>query len=279
MTRVARCAAPARRRSRRAALLALTVVGAAVVLSACDAAVVLNLDVAADGSGRVEVRLEADRAAVAAVDEAVAEADAAADVAVGDPLDGFAATARDLDGWEVTDTRPDDGGRVIAAATDVSGPAELESVTSELAAALDGPGGRLLGPVTVAVDEAADTVRLDGELAAEVDPAAALGWAQPPADLRVNGEPVSRLAAGGDAPLGVRVTATLPGPVVDANADEVDGQTLTWHGEPGEVRELHAVARRPNLSERARTVAGTVAAVLLGAAAAVVLVVRRRRAG
>lgn len=280
MTPVACWGVASRRQTWRRAGLAVSAIGAAVLLGACEADLVLDLDVDADGSGRVEVRLETDESAVAAVDEAVADAAAATDVAVGDPLGAFAATARDLDGWEVTDATADEGGRIVAAATEVDGPAELESVTSELAAALDGPDGRLLGPVTVAVDETADTVRLEGELAAEVDPAAALGWAEPPEDLRVAGEPLDRLAAGDDAPLGVRVTATLPGPVVDANADDVDGQTLTWHGEPGEAREIHAVAERPAVSERAWRVGGAVAAVLLAAAVVLVaLLLRRRRAG
>lgn len=260
-------------------MIAVSAIGAAVLLSACEAAVVLDLDVDADGSGRVEVRLEADGPAVAAVDEAVAEAAATTEVAVGDPIDAFAVTARELEEWEVTDTTTDDGGRVVAAATDVDGPAELEAVTSELAAALDVTEGRLLGPVTVAVDEAADTVRLDGELAADVDPAAALGWAEPPDDLRVDGEPVDRLASGDDAPLGVRVTATLPGPVVEADADDIDGQTLTWHGQPGEVREIHAVAERPAVSERAWMVGGGVAGAALAAAVVLVILVRRWRAG
>lgn len=279
MTGVAPPVPASRRRTRRRAPIAVSAIGAAVLLTACEAAVVLALDVDADGSGRVEVRLEADGSAVAAVDEAVAEAAGVSDVAVGDPIDAFAATARELEDWEVTDAATDDGGRVVAAATDVDGPAELESVTSELAAALDVTEGRLLGPMTVAVDEAADTVRLDGELAAEVDPAAALGWAEPPDDLRVDGEPVDRLASADDAPLDVRVTATLPGPVVEADADDVDGQTLTWHGQPGEVREIHAVAERPAVSERAWMVGGGVAAAALAAAVVLVLLVRRWRSG
>lgn len=271
MTGVARPAPASRRRTRRGPILAVPVIGAAMLLTACEAAVVLALDVDADGSGRVEVRLEADSSAVAALDEAVAEAAATSDVAVGDPVDAFAATARELEDWEVTDTATDDGGRLVAAATHVDGPAELESVTSELAAALDVREGRLLGPVTVAVDEAADTVRLDGELAADVDPAAVLGWAEPPDDLRVDGEPVERLASGDDAPLDVRVTATLPGPVVEADADDIDGQTLTWRGQPGEVREIHAVAERPAVSDRAWIVGGGVAAAALAAAGVLVL--------
>lgn len=280
MTRPARLAVVSRRQTWQRAGIAVSAIGAVLLLGGCEADLVLDLDVDADGSGRVEVRLETDESAVAAVDEAVADAAAAADVAVGDPLDAFAATARDLDEWKATDAPTDDGGRIVAAGTDVDGPTELESVTSELAAALDGPEGRLLGPMTVAVDDGDDTVRLEGELAAEVDPAAALGWAEPPDDLRVDGEPVDGLAAGDDAPLGVRVTATLPGPVVDANADEVDGQTLTWRGEPGEVREIHAVAERPAVSERAWMVGGAVAAAVLAAAVVLVaLLLRRRRAG
>lgn len=260
-------AAPARSawRLRRAAGR-LAPVAAALLLTACEAVVVLDLDLDADGSGRVEVRLEVDEPAAAALEETVAEsARVAGDAeggsagdgggagdegaedgdgapAAGDPLDAFTAVVEELDGWEATEAREADGGRTVAAVTHVDGPDELEEVTAALAGALDGPEGRLLGPLAVAVGE--ETLRLEGELAADVDPAAALGWAGRPEDLRVDGEPLEAVLDRGDGPLAVRLTAEMPGTVRESDADAVDGRRVTWQAVPGEVREIHAVAER-----------------------------------
>lgn len=248
---------------------------AALVLTACDAAVVLDVRLDGDGSGRVTVRVEADRAAVAAIDRAVDEAAADSDLAVGNPLDAFAATVRRLPGWELTDRVTDDGGRVVAAGTDVGGPGELERVTRQLSGALTGADGQLLGPVSVSV--ASQRIRLDGELAADVDPAAALGWSGQDRELRWDGQPLAQALAGDDAPVSVRLTATMPGPVLDSDADTQQGQRLTWHAELDRVRHVHAVAQRPLPTRRPWLVGGVAAGVAVLAGLGAVWWWRRRK--
>jgi hypothetical protein len=124
-----------------------------------------------------------------------------------------------------------------------------------------------------------ETLRLDGELAADIDPVAALGWARPPEDPRVDGEPLEAVLAADDGPLAVRLTAEMPGAVLDSDADAVDDRRVSWQAVPGEVREIHAVAERGGPGGPAWVVAGVglLAAVLVGVA--VVVVRLRRRAG
>lgn len=245
----------------------VALVATAVLLTACHAELVLDVDLNADGSGRVRVRVTTDQAALAAVDRAVADAGAASDVDVGHPLDAFAATVTRLDGWELTDTVTDDGGRTVAATTDVDGPAELARVTGQLAGALDVPEGRLLGPLQATLD--GDRLQLDGELAADVDPAAALGWREDGVAtrgrLRLDDEPLTRVLARDDPPVSVRLTATMPGPVIDSDADAVDGRQLTWRARLGEVRRIRAVARRPEPSTLPWLAGGIVAVGLVAA--------------
>lgn len=266
-------------RARRPALL-LAVVLMATLLAACEATVALDVTVDADGSGQVAVRLATDAAAAAAVDEAVADAGATSDVDVAHPFDAFVSTVEGLDGWEVSDTRDDDGARTLAATTDVDDADELEAVTADLAAALDGAEGRLLGPVRLHVDE--ETVRLDAELAAVVDVPAALGVAGDEVQLRARGDgsgaprDLDDLLAG-DPPLSVRLGAEMPGAVADTDADVVDGRQLVWHAEPGAVREVHAVASRSVPPTQRPWLLAAGGAVLLIATAVGVLAVRRLR--
>ncbi|MEX0836580.1 MAG: hypothetical protein WD010_10840, partial [Nitriliruptor sp.] len=73
------------------------------------------------------------------------------------------------------------------------------------------------------------------------------------------------------------LVVTLPGPVTDHDADEIDGSTLTWRVAPGDPRPVTAASAAPEglTPEQVAALVGG-ALVLVGLAAVTVVVVRRR---
>lgn len=184
--------------------------------------------------GQVEVAVDGDGGGTLAitllVDEELRRAAAAAGA---DPLTALEQSGRQLRGWQVT--RPDGAGqeRAVTLSSGFRDPEHLEQLTTEFADGLAGPELAPLGPMRVDVTD--DTVTLTGT-----------------ADLRVSAsvrelgltrrQARNRLAEG----VRVRVTARMPGAVLQTNADDQpDDTTAVWDIAPGERQTLHVSATRP----------------------------------
>lgn len=214
----------------------------ALATAGCQLDLDVGVDVDRDGGGRLTLRL--------ATDEALADWVRANDAA---PLDVVVDARGELEsaGWRVTEGTPSGGGRSVELSRAFADPAELRRLTADLAGALAGPELTLLEPMDLTVTE--ERVRLQGaaslrptdavdEHGLSTDEAVALLRGQPPATMS-DGDGAGPPPAGEG--LSYRVTATLPGEVLETTATERDGRTLTWAVPPGEEVTIRAVARRP----------------------------------
>lgn len=133
----------------------LTLLCLAVCLAGCRLTMGVEVDLERDGGGSLAVVLTSD------AELSIMAADAGVD-----PLGGMADRVRAQDdGWEVTESVDEaDGSRVVELTSGFADPAAFEARWSSLVAALDAPEARLLGPLTVTLDEEADTVGLSGTL-------------------------------------------------------------------------------------------------------------------
>lgn len=244
---------------------------AAVLLAGCE--LTLDIDVAVDGEagGWLAVALSAD-----------AELQQIAEQAGADPLTRMAQRVRDLEAeWQVSEeVEQTDGRRTVSLRSEFASPEEFAVRYGEMVDALDAPEARLLGPLSLAVDEEADLISLTGELPLEVTQVAAEEFATDVADLtaRLDGVVTSGL------------TVTTPGAVVRTNAAQVvvDGQTvaepypdapatLSWQTRPGAVTAVSATFERGGLDLLRLGLlvgAGVGALLLIGGG---VLAQRRRR--
>jgi hypothetical protein len=181
-----------------------------LVLAGCKVDVALDVTMAADGSGAVEVTVLADR------DVVVAAPDVMSDVR----LDDAAAAGWAVEGPSAT---PDGGLRVVLRKRFAT-PEEGTAVLAEL----NGPQGpfrdlRLSRSTSFArVESAFDgTVQLEGGLAAFADDALTSLVGGPPLGDRVTEE---QLASG----FAVRVVVRLPGTVGSTNGTVASDGTVTW---------------------------------------------------
>lgn len=240
------------RRLRRGLALALV----ALAVSACQVRVGTDVSVAEDGSGRMAVTI--------ALDEELASSLAT------DDFDPFAGLEDLPDGWSVE--RSDaDGGLTATVSADFEDPAGLAARVSQLGEGVDDEDPLLFDDVELAV-------AADGS-------ASFRGRAgfRPPSSTGLEGVGVTfdgddlqaMLSERGDEVMRVDLRVSMPGPVVDSDADEVDGSTATWHLPVTELVEVRAASDPP--VDRTWWVVGGAAAAGLVLGFLLVGVFRRRR--
>jgi hypothetical protein len=227
-------------------------VAGVLLLAGCQARLVLDLDVTAEGDGELRVTLAADR-----------ELLDAAEAAGADPLGDLAATGSALaaEGWEVDETPGAAGGREVTLSAAFDDLAEFNELAATLAEALAAPEVRLIERLALSAD--ADTLRLDGEVGA--DPRA------PVAELGIDRAEAVALLEAHDA-FRFEVLATLPGELLDTTAPGTE-MPLRWEVPPGETVDIVAVVDRPSTPWWA---VATAFALLLVVAGAWTLIARRR---
>lgn len=260
---------PGAARGRTVAAFALL----AVVATGCQLDLELGVNVDRDGGGRLTVRLAADEALTAWADSR----DVGPFEVVTDARDELESA-----GWRVTDETTAAGARSLELARGFSGPAEFERLTGDLARALAGPELALLEPMDLTVAE--ERIRLEG--AASLRPTDAVtehGLTPEQAVALLRGQPASGAAGengSGGLPAGeglvYRITATMPGEVLDSTATDRDGRRLEWRVPAGEDVAIRAVANRP---ARTRWPLGLAALAGASVAAAALGVWRRRSRG
>lgn len=240
----------------RARLLVLVLL-CAVAASACQVSVGTEVHVEDDGGGSLAVRV-------------VLDEDLATTLAQ-DDVDVFARLEELPDGWRSERSTPD-GGQAVTVRADFADPTGLGRRVEQLREGLDGE----------------DPVVLDGlELTVAEDGSARLSGRagfRPPSSTGLRGTGVgfdgedlaALLAERGDEVLRVDLRAAMPGPVVDSNADEVDGNVAIWHLPTTELADVHVASDPPSALQRWLAI-GAAALVGLALAMAVVRLVRRRR--
>ncbi len=241
-----------RRRVRRGLVLAV----AALALSACQIRVGTDIAITEDGSGRIALTV--------ALDEELASSLAA------DGFDPFAGLEDLPDGWQVARSEPD-GGQAATVTSDFDDPAELAARVSQLGDGIDDEDPVVLRDVEVAVAE-------DGS--ASFRGRAGL---RPPSSTGLEGVGVTfdaqdlqaLLDERGEQVMRVDLRVTMPGPVVDGNADEVDGATAAWQLPVTELVDVEAVSDPP--SDRDWWIIAGAGVLGLAVGVAVVGVFRRRR--
>lgn len=246
---------PDRPRPRRV-LRGLALALVALAASACQVRVGADITVADDGSGRMALTI--------ALDEELASSLAT------DGFDPFAGLDELPDGWSV-ERSDQDGGRAATVSADFADPAELAARVAQLRDGVDDEDPALLEDVEVAVAE-------DGS-------ATFRGRAgfRPPSSTGLDGVGVTfdgedlreLLTERGDEVMRVDLRVSMPGPVVDGNADEVDGRTATWRLPVTELVEVEAASDPP--SDRTWWVAAGAAALGLVLGFVLVGLFRRRR--
>lgn len=230
---------------------------AAVLVAGCrlDLAGVVALD--RDGSGVAAVTIRLD-------DALLDELDA---VAI-DPSAEVTALVGELEAWEFDRTVGDDLSVTYTLQRPFSDPAEVGEVFRQLSAGLSDDDPALLIDLEVGMDDEGGA-RVRGEvgfrapssIGAELD-GETLG---PPSDelLVLTQELVRPLLA-----------VTLPGPIDTADADRVEGRTVTWAIPIDGTRSVSASSSPPGIHEQPWLWA-VVAGLLLVASVAVVLLRRR----
>lgn len=202
-----------------------TVLGAlpiCLLLSGCELRTHVGIVVDGDGAGVLSYTLTAD-----------AELRRAARRAGADPLVGLADAGAHLRGWQVA-RRTDGALQGVTLTTTFDDPDELARVSAQFAEALAAPELRPLGPLRLEVEDR--TVDLRGSAALALDDAAVRELGVRPAHARdVLDDGVQ-----------LRVTARMPGEVLQTNADAQSADDrVAWTIAPGQRRTLRVVARRP----------------------------------
>jgi hypothetical protein len=193
-----------------------------LLLSGCELRTQVGIVVDGDGAGVLSYTLTAD-----------AELRRAARRAGADPLAALADAAADLRGWRVA-RRTDGALQGVTLTTTFDDPDELAQVSAQFAEALAAPELQPLGPLRLVVDDT--TVDLQGSAALALDGAA----------VRELGVRPARARDVLDDSVQLRVTARMPGEVLQTNADvRSDGDRVAWSIASGQQRTLRVVARRP----------------------------------
>ena len=198
---------------------------AVVVLSGCRLDMGAEVVIGADGRGTAAVEFTLDGAMVAELD--------ALEV---DPTAELEAAARAAPDWELRRERGDGGSLVLRLTRSVEDASELGEVFGELAAGLAPGDPALWLDLDVATGPEGEA-ELDG--AARLEPPATVGAMIDGTALGPSGEELADLVA--DA-VDARLTATLPGEVVEHNGDALDGRTVTWELAMGEETAVRADA-------------------------------------
>ena len=206
---------PLRRRARRCVVLLLL----AVVASACQVRVGTDVAVGADGSGRLALTIGLDEELAQSLDA--------------DAIDPFAGLDTLPDGWEVQR----EGERQVTVSADFDEPSGLADRVAQLQDGLDEQDPAVVQDASLEVAE-------DGSATFR----ARAGF-RPPSSTGLEGAGVAfdgqdlaaLLADRGEQVMRVDLRVTLPGPVVEGNADAVDGRTATWNLPVTELVEVRAV--------------------------------------
>jgi hypothetical protein len=231
----------------------------ALLLSGCRFDVTADLTISRDGAATATLELRGDPEALTRLD-----------VLEVDPTAELAAAAGQVPDWQVTRVTDEDGSLTVRLTRSTVDAASAADALRELSAGLADADPALLLDLDIDVDEDG-AVRLDGT--AELRPPATAG-------VTVDGEPV-----GPDAVALARMTAeavdasfsvTVPGELLQHDADTVDGRTATWNLEAGEARRIQATASAPT-DTTLWLLAGGAAALLLLAVGVLVWWWRRRR--
>lgn len=208
---------------RRAATLLLVAV-LALASTGCRLGVATDVRLAADGSAIVRIALRVDGSMRVELDRLALDPTLAID----------AALAGD-DGWRRSRSVDDDGGLVLAFERPVADPAELARLLADLSEGV-AEGAPALEVALDVVPGARGAVEVQGR--AGLRPPATAG-------ARLGGVPIGpsgdELAAIVARVVDATLSVTLPGPVVEHDADRVDGRTLTWELPVGATRTLRAV--------------------------------------
>ncbi len=222
---------------------ALIVLLLVATLSGCQLRADVTVDVNDGGGGTLAVTL--------AADDSLRRAAGAAGA---DPLQTLADAGRRLPGWRVR--RPEGATGAVTLETSFDDPAELERTSTQLAAAIAAPELRPLEPLQLTLTD--DTVALRGGAGLQVTSA-----------VREIGYSRARAREAIADSVRLRITARMPGEVLETNADERgDDRTVTWTIPAGEQRQLRVLAARPWTIGRVVRLLITptgLAAVLLGA--------------
>jgi hypothetical protein len=208
-------------RRRPVALLALL----AVLLAGCRLGVRAEVDVERDGSGTAGVVLHLDAALLDELDELGV-----------DPTAELSAAAANVPSWELTRRAADDGSLTVSLVREVSTSGGLGTALTELSEGLADTDPALLVDLEVDVDDTG---------AATVSGTALL---RPPAGPGLLLDDPEEQAAFADEVAGAvdaSLVVTLPGPIEDHDADEVEGSTLTWQLPVGEQRTVSAASGPP----------------------------------
>lgn len=223
----------------------------AVAASACQVRVGTDVTVGADGAGRLALTV--------ALDEELGESLQA------DEIDPFSGLDRLPEGWEVQR----EGDRQVTVTADFDEPAGLADRVEQLQEGLDEQDPAVLEDASLEVAEDGSTTF---RARAGFRPPSSTGLEG--AGVQFDGQDLAALLAErGDEVMRVDLRVTLPGPVVDGNADTVDGRTATWNLPVTELVEVQAVGGPA--SDRTWWLVG--AAALLGLALGVVGVGMWRR--
>ncbi len=210
------------RPSRRACTAGVAVL-LAVLSSACQVRVGTDVAVAPDGSGRLAVTV--------AIDEELADSLGA------DAIDPFAELTDLPDGWEVSR----DGEQQVTVGADFDDADGLAERVAQLQDGLDDEDPAILEDAALEVD---DQGRATFRARAGFRPPSSTGFDG--AGVRFDGEDLADLLAQrGDEVMRVDLRVTLPGAIVEGNADAVDGRTATWQLPVTELVEVRAVGDPP----------------------------------
>jgi hypothetical protein len=242
-------------RPRPVALLALL----AVLLAGCRLGIGAEVEVERDGSGTAAVAFDLDPELLDELDELGV-----------DPTAELTAAASQVPEWDLIRTVDEDGSLQVTLTREAVDPDALTEAFEELTAGLTDDDPALLVDLDLAVDdEGAATLSGSAQLRPPVGPGVVLD------DEAAATEFDARVAEAVDAVL----TVTLPGPIEDDDADEVDGSTLTWRLPVGQERSVMATSAPPPWwSGTWLLVPGAALLIVLSLAALAWVVVRRRRA-
>ncbi|MEY3019280.1 MAG: hypothetical protein RLZZ272_264 [Actinomycetota bacterium] len=249
------------RRPMALAAVALLALG----VSGCRLGVSTDVELAADGSAVVGIALRIDGSMRVELDRLALDPTLAID----------AALAGD-DGWRRRRTIDDDGGLVLAFERDVADPAELSRLLSDLADGVMDEAPALEVDLDVVPGQRGAVV-VDGR--AGLRPPSTAGARLAGVPIGPSGDELAELVA---RVVDVTLSVTLPGPVVEHDADRLEGRTLTWELPVGATRELRAVGAPVPWWASGRLLPvplrGGLALLALGAMGAAGVVLRRRRA-
>lgn len=237
----------------------LVMAGLAVLLGACQVRVATDLDIAADGSGRLQL--------VVALDEELSASLAADDIDPFEGLDDLGPT------WE-SSRETIDGGDGLRVTTTFASPAELADRVDALLEGTDEQDPAVLEAIAVTVDA-------DGR----ADFSGRVGFRPPSSTgieaqgLAPDGDALQQLLEErGDEFVRVELRVTLPGDIESAEGGDpdrrtVDGRTVVWELPPTGLVDVRAIGGVPADRTLIYAIAVGLLAAALGAAA---LMVRRR---